>query len=145
MSDTQQSQHKSLADQRQLSTSQISKISFDRPQSAATQALLFNPNDVVEENTVCGNVVKQIITLLQRCLKSKNQSIFNAALEQVSDTSDNYGPALNKYLYIIVPLMEKRKDKHTKDKISNLRQTLLENGGEEAIKILSQYPSSQAE
>lgn len=109
-SDTLESQHKSLANQRQLSTSQIS---FERPQSAATQALLFNPNDIVEENTQVGLVVKQIITLLQRCLKSKNQSIFNAALDSVNDTSDNYGPALNKHLKIIVPLIEKRNDRHS--------------------------------
>ena len=97
----------------------------------------------MEENSQVGAVVKQIITLLQRCLKSKNQSIFNAALDSVSDTSENYGPALNKHLHIIVPLFEKRNDKHSNEKIIRLRQTLLENGGQEAAKILTQYPSKQ--
>lgn len=59
----------------------------------------------------------------------------------MNDTSENYGPAINKHLHLIVPLIEKRNDKHSNEKIMKLRQTLLENGGEEAAKILTQYPS----
>lgn len=77
--------------------------------------------------------------MLQRCLKSKNAAIFSASLDQVESVSDNYGPALNKHLHIIWPLVEKRKDKKSSEKIINLRNTLIENGGSEAAKILSQY------
>ena len=66
--------------------------------------------------------------MLQRCLKSKNAAIFSASLDQVESVSDNYGPALNKHLHIIWPLVEKRKDKKSSEKIINLRNTLIENG-----------------
>lgn len=86
--------------------------------------MLFDPNEMVQENTVVGQLVKTLILMLQRCLKSKNQSIFNAALQQVSDVSDNYGPALNKHLAVIWPLIEKRKDLKSAHKIEELKVTL---------------------
>ena len=55
----------------------------------------------------------------------------------MTNFSDNYGPALNKHLHIIWPLIEKRCDKKSESKIEDLRVTLLENGGAEAFKILS--------
>ena len=55
----------------------------------------------------------------------------------MTNFSDNYGPALNKHLHIIWPLIEKRRDIKSESKIEDLRVTLLENGGAEAFKILS--------
>ena len=98
---------------------------------------MFNINDLDEENPVVAEVVKNIIMLLQRCLKSKSNAVFHTAIDQVAYTSDNYGPALNKHLKLIMPMVEKRNDKASAPKISELKNTLIENGGDEAAKIIA--------
>jgi len=41
-------------------------------------------------------------------LKSSSKSVFFAAIESLKQASDNFGPALNKHLNIILPLVQKR-------------------------------------
>lgn len=69
--------------------------------------MLFDPNELVEENSVVATIVKKNITLLQKCLKSQRKGIFNAAIGSVIQASDMFGPALNKHLQIILPLVAK--------------------------------------
>ena len=76
-----------------------------RPMSAASQALLFDPNEVVDDNSVVADLVRQNISLLQRCLKSSSKAVFFAALENIRMASGNFGPALNKHLPIILPMI----------------------------------------
>lgn len=105
---------------------------MSRPMSAASQALLFNPNEIVDDNSLVADIVRQNITLLQRCLKSKSKAVFFAAIENVKMASDNFGPALNKHLPIILALVKKRQDLAAKERLASFKQTLLTNGGNEA-------------
>ena len=73
-------------------------------------SILFDPNEIVEENSMVGMIVKTNISLLQRVLKSKNKALFYAAIENLMEASENFGPALNKHLPVILPLMRKRQD-----------------------------------
>ena len=77
----------------------------DRPLSAATQAMLFNPTELIEENSVVAQLIKTNITLLQKCLKSPSKAVYYAAIESIRSTSENYGPALNNHLHLILPLV----------------------------------------
>jgi hypothetical protein len=70
--------------------------------------MLFDPNDIVEENSVVAQLVKTQITLLQKCLKSKSKPVFFTAIDSITKTSENYGPAINKHLPIILPLVAKK-------------------------------------
>ena len=74
-------------------------------------------------------MVKQNINLLQRCLKTKNNDVYWAAIQSVKNTSENFGPAVNKHLPIILPLVAKRQDLSTDDRILDLAMVLRENGG----------------
>jgi len=78
---------------------------LERPQSATTQALLFDPNELIEENSVVATLVKTNIVLLQKCLKSQSKAVYFAAIENIRSASDNFGPAINKHLKIILPLV----------------------------------------
>ena len=91
-------------------SSRMSSMSstMSRPMSAASQALLFDPNEIVDDNSVVADLVRQNITLLQRCLKSQSKAVFFAAIENIKMASDNFGPALNKHLPIILALIKKR-------------------------------------
>lgn len=79
--------------------------------------MLFDPNELVEENTVVAQMVKQLIVLLQKCLTSKSKAVYFAAIEQLRNQSDNFGPALNKHLKIILPLVKKRQDLASNERI----------------------------
>jgi hypothetical protein len=70
--------------------------------------ILYEPNEIIEENSTVGVLVKNNINLLQRVLKSKNKGLFFVAIESLIEASTNYGPALNKHLPVILPLMRKR-------------------------------------
>lgn len=77
----------------------------------STQSLLlFNPNEIVDDNTMVAQMVKQNITLLQKCLKSSNKAIFNAALDSLKNASNMFGPALNKHLKHIIPMIKKKQE-----------------------------------
>ena len=67
--------------------------------------MLFDPNELVEENSVVAQLVRTNIMLLQKCLTSKSKGVYFAAIESLRQTSENYGPALNKHLGIILPLV----------------------------------------
>lgn len=45
--------------------------------------MLFDPNEVIEDNTVIAQLVKTNITLLQKCLASSNKALFFAAIESI--------------------------------------------------------------
>lgn len=100
--------------------------------SAASHALLFDPNEIVEDNSVVAQLVRQNIGLLQRCLKSRSKAVFFAAIENIKMASDNFGPALNKHLPIILALIRKRQDLASTERLQSLKETLLTNGGYEA-------------
>jgi hypothetical protein len=55
-------------------------------------------------------IVKTNVTLLEKCLKSKNKNLFYAALDNLIEASNNFGPALNKHLPVVLPLIRKRPD-----------------------------------
>jgi len=76
--------------------------------SASTQSLLFDPNERIDDNSVVGQMVKTNIALLQKCIQSKNKSVFGAAIENLKNTSNNFGPALNKHLPVILPIIKKK-------------------------------------
>ena len=48
-----------------------------------------------------------------------------------------FGPALNKHLPHILPLVKKKQDLAAKDRLLSLKDTLETNGGEDAKKMLS--------
>ena len=73
-------------------------------------SILFDPNEIVEDNSMVAMLVKTNISLLQRCLKSKNKAVFNTAIDNLIEASNNFGPALNKHLPVILPIMRKRQD-----------------------------------
>lgn len=108
--------------------------------SAASQALLFDPNEVIDDNSVVADLVRQNIALLQRCLKSSSKAVFFAALENIKMASANFGPALNKHLPIILPLIRKKQDLASKERIGELKEALMANGGQEAKHMLAVYP-----
>ncbi len=57
---------------------------------------------IVEENSVLANLVKNLMQLLQKCLVSSNKAIFIAAIENLKGASNNFGPALNKHLPVVL-------------------------------------------
>jgi len=71
-------------------------------------------------------------------LKSKNKALFFCAIDNLIEASDGFGPALNKHLPVILPLLRKRPDlvKANPSKINELIEMLRANGGTEADKIL---------
>lgn len=47
-----------------------------------------------------------------------------------------FGPALNKHLPHIIPLVQKKQDLASVERIGLLKETLIKNGGDEASKLL---------
>jgi len=86
-------------------------------------------------------LVKTNISLLQRCLKSKNKAVFNTAIDNLIEASNNFGPAMNKHLPVILPLMRKRQDL-LKDnpQVTLMVEALAFNGGTEAERLLKMIP-----
>ena len=78
--------------------------------------------------------------LLQRCLKSKSKELYFAAIDNLVKASDNFGPALNKHLPILLPLIAKRQDFASDDRISQLKDVLCFNGGDDAEAMIDKYP-----
>jgi len=86
-------------------------------------------------------IVRSNVTLLGKCLKSKNKNLFYAAIDNLIEASNNFGPALNKHLPVILPLIRKRPDL-TKNsaQILHLIEALRGNGGTEAERIIKLIP-----
>ena len=59
-----------------------------------------------------------------------------AAIENLKQASDMFGPALNKHLPIVLTLVKKRQDLASRDRIYDLKVTLIANGGEDAKAIV---------
>lgn len=55
-------------------------------------------------------IMKTNVNILQKVLKSKNKALFYCAIDNLIEASDGFGPALNKHLPVILPLMRKRPD-----------------------------------
>ena len=83
-------------------------------------SVLFDPNEIVEDNSMVAVIVKQNVNLLQRCLKLKNNDIYFAAIDSVINASENFGPALNKHLPVILPLVAQRQDLSNDERILSL-------------------------
>ena len=63
--------------------------------------------------------------------------MFYCAIDNLIEASDSFGPALNKHLPVILPLMRKRPDLVKGNaKVTHLIDELRNNGGTEADKIL---------
>ena len=77
--------------------------------------------------------------LLQRCLKSKSKELYFAAIDNLVKASDNFGPALNKHLPILLPLVAKRQDLANDERISQLKDILCFNGGDEAEAMIDRF------
>lgn len=50
-------------------------------------------------------MVKQNVILLQKCLKMKTKELYFAAIDSVNNASNMFGPAINKHLPHILPLI----------------------------------------
>ena len=74
------------------------------------------------------------------CLKSKSKDLYFAAIENLVNASDNYGPAINKHLPILLPLVAKRQDLANDERIHRLKDILAFNGGDEAEQMLERFP-----
>ena len=66
---------------------------------------IFDPNEIIDDNCIVAQMVKQNITLLQKCLKSSNKALYFAAIDSLINASNMYGPALNKHLPYLIPLV----------------------------------------
>ena len=55
------------------------------------------------------------------------------------NASNNFGPALNRHLKNILPLIKKKQDLASTERIHDLKETLIRNGGEEAEEIVEYY------
>ena len=78
--------------------------------------------------------------LLQRCLKSKTRELYYSAIDNLVSASDNFGPALNKHLPILLPLVAKRQDMANDERIHRLKEALIYNGGDAAEAMLERFP-----
>lgn len=87
-----------------------------------------------------GQIVKTHLMLLQRCLKSNNKKVYFAAIESIKQSSEQFGPALNPHLRVILPLVAKRQDLASDERIRSLSECLVKYGGREAEKMLTLYP-----
>mmetsp|Transcript_41814 Transcript_41814/g.55126 ORF Transcript_41814/g.55126 Transcript_41814/m.55126 type:complete len:92 (+) Transcript_41814:820-1095(+) len=85
-------------------------------------------------------IIKQNTMLLQRCLRSKSKELYFAAIDNLVKASDNFGPALNKHLPILLPLIAKRQDLANDERIQELKDVLCFNGGDDAETMLKRYP-----
>jgi len=55
------------------------------------------------------------------------------------NASNNFGPALNRHLNIVLPLIKRKQDLASSDRIHELKDTLIMNGGEEARILVEKY------
>ena len=77
---------------------------------------------------------------MQACLRSRSKDLYFAAIESLIDASDNFGPALNKHLPVLLPLIAKRQDLCSDERILRLRDALCFNGGDAAEVMFTKYP-----
>jgi|TARA_B110000285_G_scaffold208970_1_gene249581 hypothetical protein len=63
--------------------------------------------------------------------------LFYCAIDNLIEASDGFGPALNKHLPVILPLLRKRPELvKGSPKVNELIEMLRSNGGKEADKVL---------
>ena len=67
---------------------------------------------------------------------SSNKAIFLAAIENLKNASNNFGPALNKHLPMALQMIKKKQDLASIERIHDLKHILVTNGGPEAEKIV---------
>jgi hypothetical protein len=94
----------------------------------------------VEENSVLAQIVKTNTQLLQKCLKSNSKHVYFSAIDNLKNAVTNFGPTLNKHLPSLLPLIAKRQDLASDDRISGLKEAILENCGDDARKLLEIFP-----
>ena len=86
-------------------------------------------------------LVRTNITLLQKCLNSKKSAVYLSAIDGFIRISNMFGPALNKHLPIILPIILKRAELAKGHHLKKLKDCLLENGGQDAKRLLRMYPT----
>eukprot|EP00347_Sterkiella_histriomuscorum_P010627 403375543 len=104
---------------------------------SSVSSLNIDPNMIFDENSVLAQLVKTNIQLLQKCLVSQNKAIFIAAIESLKNASNNFGPALNKHLPLVLQLVKKKQDLAAVERIHELKEILIQNGGEEAELVVN--------
>lgn len=85
-------------------------------------------------------MVKQNIKLLQKCVQMKQSVIYLSAIDNLINASNLFGPALNRYLPVLLPLVAKRQGLASDERIASLKTALLENGGRDARRLLELHP-----
>lgn len=61
-------------------------------------------------------------------------------MDNLVKASDNFGPALNKHLPVLLPLIAKRQDLLGDERIAHLQEALVYNGGSDAEVMLERFP-----
>lgn len=74
-------------------------------------------------------VLQQSLVLCSAPKSSVSSSYFRQA-------SDNFGPALNSHLSVILKLVKLKESLATTEQMAHFRETLIENGGGEAMRII---------
>lgn len=72
---------------------------------------------------------------MQRLKISSKQHICNLT-NFVRSASNNFGPALNKHLPLVLTMVKKKQDLASVERIHDLKEALVNNGGEEAESIV---------
>ena len=71
-----------------INDSKITSAVNESKISAATKELmLFDPEDIIDDNSLVAKLVKTDVMLLQKCLKSNNKKIYFAAIESIKQRS----------------------------------------------------------
>ena len=52
------------------------------------------------------------------------------------NASDNFGPALNKHLPVLIKLVKKREGLASRERMAEFRSVILENGGTDAMRAI---------
>jgi len=75
-------------------------------QHAMTQrSPFFEPNEEILDNSLVAQMCSTHTILLEKLLKSKNKKVFLAAIETIKQHSKQFGPALNRHLPTVLPLV----------------------------------------
>lgn len=59
------------------------------------------------------------------------------------NASNNFGPALNKHLPIVLELIKKKQDLASTERIAELQEILVNNGGEKAEEVITRVKLKQ--
>ncbi|XP_069140020.1 PACRG-like protein [Argopecten irradians] len=88
-------------------------------------------------------ILPKVCVAVRSALSHSESSVFDAGLDAVLQLSDVVGPSLNQHLKLLmVPIAKRMMEKKFRDKITEILQTLEQNGGKEALpSIKSKVPT----